>query len=138
MSGDNDSLPGASSRAGLRLDKWLWYARFFKSRSMAARVCADGRVRINGTRALKAHATVHDGDVLTFPAGARIRVVRIVALGTRRGPAAEACLLYEDLDPAPMQKPRPDAALKPVAGREPGAGRPTKADRRAIDRLRGD
>ena len=99
---------------------------------------STGRVRVNGTRAVKAHAPVRPGDVLTFPAGARIRVIRIVALGTRRGPAVEARLLYEDLDPTPAQNPRPDVTTVQVAGREPGAGRPTKAERRAIDRLRGD
>jgi ribosome-associated heat shock protein Hsp15 len=136
MTAPIDSVPGGSA-AG-RLDKWLWHARFFKSRSIAARVCIDGKVRVNGTRAVKAHAPVRPGDVLTFPAGARIRVIRIVALATRRGPAVEARLLYEDLDPAPMQKPVADVVAAPVAGREPGSGRPTKAERRAIDRLRGD
>jgi ribosome-associated heat shock protein Hsp15 len=131
-----DDMPSGGVAAA-RLDKWLWHARFFKSRSIAARVCVEGKVRINGTRAVKAHAPVHPGDVLTFPAGARIRVIRIVALATRRGPAVEAQLLYDDLDPAPMQKPVADTP-PPVAGREPGSGRPTKAERRAIDRLRGD
>ncbi len=135
MTAANDT-PSGGVPAG-RLDKWLWHARFFKSRSIAARVCVDGKVRVNGTRAVKAHAPVRPGDVLTFPAGARIRVIRIVALATRRGPAVEARLLYEDLDPAPMQKPVADATTAPVAGREPGSGRPTKAERRAIDRLRG-
>lgn len=128
----------AEAGAGLRLDKWLWFARFFKSRSLAARHCADGHVRVNGTRATKAHVTVRVGDVLTFAAGARIRVVRVRALGRRRGPAPEAQALYEDLDP-----PLPGQTVKasrppPLARREPGAGRPTKAERRAIDRLRGE
>ena len=136
MTDASDAVSGGGPAA--RLDKWLWHARFFKSRSIAASICVDGRVRVNGTRAVKAHAPVRPGDVLTFPAGARIRVVRIVALGTRRGPAVEARLLYEDLDPTPAQNPRPDVTTVQVAGREPGAGRPTKAERRAIDRLRGD
>lgn len=127
---------GGGTGAGLRLDKWLWFARFFKSRSLAARQCTEGRVRINGERVTKAHALVRSGDVLTFPAGARIRVVRILQLGVRRGPAPEARLLYDDLEPPPERGARPSVTEPaPVAARAPGAGRPTKAERRAIDRL---
>jgi ribosome-associated heat shock protein Hsp15 len=85
---------------GLRLDKWLWHARFFKSRSLAARVCQSRRLRINGMLVGKAHQRVRPGDVLTLPLMAGIRIVRVLQLGERRGPAAEACTLYEDLDPA--------------------------------------
>jgi ribosome-associated heat shock protein Hsp15 len=122
----------------LRLDKWLWQARFCKSRALASKLCAEGRVRLNSTPIHKAHQQVHVGDVLTFPQGRAIRVVRIAALGVRRGPATEARTLYEDLAPP---APRPAAAepdLDAVAVRPPGAGRPTKGDRRATDRLRGD
>ena len=85
---------------GQRLDKFLWSARFLKSRSLAATLCAEGRVRVSGRLVDKAHTLVRVGDVLTFPLGARIRVVRILALPTRRGPAVEARTLYEDLNPA--------------------------------------
>ncbi|MFQ5784643.1 MAG: RNA-binding S4 domain-containing protein [Alphaproteobacteria bacterium] len=121
----------------LRLDKWLWYARFFKSRSLAGRTCAAGRVRINREIVRKSHATVCAGDVLTFPQAGRIRVVRVAALGVRRGPAAEAIALYEDLaPPEPAKTPPPGTAA--VALRTRGAGRPTKNQRRAIERLRKD
>ncbi len=120
-----------SEAESLRLDKWLWYARFFKSRTTASRLCAAGRVRINRRVVDKAHATLRAGDVLTFPQARAIRVVRVRALGTRRGPAAEAVTLYEDLAP-----PEP-ANSKTAAPRAPGAGRPTKSDRRAIERLKG-
>ncbi|MCC7048742.1 MAG: RNA-binding S4 domain-containing protein [Alphaproteobacteria bacterium] len=124
--------------AGLRLDKWLWFARFCKSRSLAARLCESAGMRLNKVIVRKAHQAVRVGDVLTFPQGLHIRVVAIKALGQRRGPAPEAALLYEDLAPppgrtSPREPDRPDAA---AAGRAPGAGRPTKAERRAIDRLR--
>ncbi len=124
------------SEAQLRLDKWLWRARFFKSRTLASRLCAAGRVRINRRVVAKAHAMVRPGDVLTFPQSGLIRVVRVVALGTRRGPAAEARTLYEDLDP-PERQPGPAAPGPPPAMRPRGAGRPTKAERRAIERLTG-
>lgn len=82
----------------LRLDKWLWHARFFKSRALASRHCAKGRVRVDGEVVRKAHFSVRPGHVLTFPQGGTIRVVRILALGTRRGPAPEAQQLYEVIE----------------------------------------
>jgi ribosome-associated heat shock protein Hsp15 len=85
----------------LRLDKWLCHARFFKTRNLAARLVAKGRLRVNRTVVTKAHYRVRVGDVLTFPQGARIRVVRVVAIGIRRGPASEAETLYEDLSGQP-------------------------------------
>ena len=117
----------------VRIDKWLWYARFFKSRTLAAKACTSGRIRVNGSALGKAHYVVKPEDVLTFASGTHIRVIRVVELGTRRGPAPEAQTLYEDLDP-PSAKPKEERL--PVAGKRAfGAGRPTKADRRAIDYL---
>ncbi len=118
----------------IRLDKWLWYARFFKSRSLAARLCQSGKARVNREVVTKAHVQVRPGDVLTFPTGPHIRVIRVCGLGHRRGPAPEAQALYEDLAP-----PSPETRLpaRPAATRPRGAGRPTKAERRAVDRLRG-
>ncbi len=81
----------------VRLDKWLWQARFFKSRALASKLCAAGRVRIYGEVVTKAHAANRPGHVLTFPQARDIRVVRVMALGTRRGPAVEARTLYDDL-----------------------------------------
>ena len=118
--------------AHLRIDKWLWYARFFKSRSGAARLCTGGRVRINSQLIAKPRHPVRIGDVLTFPQARNIRVIEVVALGERRGPAAEARALYDDLDP-PLPPAKREARL---GAREPGAGRPTKAERRAIDRMK--
>jgi len=112
-----------------RLDKWLWFARFCKSRTLASKLCAAGKIRIAGEIVHKAHYLVRPGDVLTFPQGPHVRVVRVLQVGARRGPAAEARTLYEDLAP-PLPAPSADGQ------REPGAGRPTKSDRRALDRLR--
>ena len=82
----------------LRLDKWLWQARFFISRDLAADVVTSGHCRINGQRCRKPGHGVMVGDVLTFAQEAQIRVIRILALGVRRGPAPEAQALYVDLD----------------------------------------
>ena len=121
-----------------RLDKWLWYARFFKSRSLATRVSAKGRIRINGKVIKKAHQGLHVGDLLTFPKGHDIRVVRVVDLGSRRGPAAEAQTLYDDLDPPmPRKKAEKKADSGAPAQRELGHGRPTKRERRETGRFRG-
>lgn len=108
----------------LRVDKWLWQARFFKTRSLAARQVTEGRVRLNGARVDKPAQPVGPGDVLTFPQARAIRVVEVVALGARRGPAAEAQTLYVDrTPPAPPSEPR----VGP---------RPTGRDRRRLDALR--
>jgi ribosome-associated heat shock protein Hsp15 len=80
----------------IRLDKWLWQARFFKSRSLSAGVIEAGRVRLNGQHVAKPAQPVGPGDVLIFAQGGRIRVIRVLATGARRGPAAEAQHLYRD------------------------------------------
>ena len=92
----------------IRLDKWLWQARFFKSRSLSAGLVEQGGVRVNGQRIVKPAHALRAGDVLTFAQGAQIRVVRVRAPGARRGPAAEAQALYDDLDagecaPTPLE-----------------------------------
>ncbi|MBF0307001.1 MAG: RNA-binding S4 domain-containing protein [Alphaproteobacteria bacterium] len=81
----------------LRLDKWLWQARFLKSRSMAAALCEGGGITVNGAPVDKASRLVRPGDVVAFPAGPWLRSVRVLALGERRGPAPEARALYEEL-----------------------------------------
>ncbi|WP_407493203.1 RNA-binding S4 domain-containing protein [Pseudooceanicola sp. MF1-13] len=113
-----------------RLDKWIWQARFVKSRSLAAALVTGGHVRVNGNRAGKASHAVQRGDVLTFPQGDRIRVVRILAAATRRGPATEAQTLYDDMSP-PVEKTE-----IPQGARIEGNSRPTKRDRRKLDLYR--
>jgi len=100
-------------------------------RTLAAKLVTSGKIRVNSERVSKASRLVRAGDVLTFPLGPHIRVIKILAPGTRRGPASEAQLLYEDLSP-----PAPIAPAPGTGEREKGAGRPTKADRRQIDRLK--
>ncbi len=114
----------AEERAKLRIDKWLWQARFFKTRSLAAKQVTAGHVRLNGQRALKPAQAVGPEDVLTFPQGRVVRVIRIEKLGDRRGPAPEAQTLYTDLTEY-RDEPPPNPKFE-------GKGRPSKKDRRAL------
>lgn len=122
---------------GLRLDRWLWYGRFLKSRSLAAKLVETGRIRVNGEKVAKPSRLIRQNDVLTFPLGDHIRVIKIIELGTRRGPAPEAQALYEDLEPPQKATPQEKEAKKlenaGVLKRDPGQGRPTKRDRRKLD-----
>lgn len=131
---ERTGLNGAGE--SLRIDKWLWRARFFKSRSLATTVVAAGRMRVNRQPIAKPHYQVRPGDVLTFPHGPYIRVIEVLSIGTRRGPPPEARTLYNDLDPPDRRKRDEGPVHSAPAGRDRGAGRPTKKDRRAIDHLR--
>lgn len=132
-------MVGDIQDAALRLDKWLWYARFFKTRSAATKAIQGGRFRLDGEIMSKPHRQAICGQVLTFVQGSHVRVIRILTLGSRRGPAPEAALLYEDLAPI---TPRDTAAGSPgkfgFETRGKGEGRPTKRQRRQTDRLKGD
>jgi ribosome-associated heat shock protein Hsp15 len=118
-----------AARPTIRLDKWLWHARFFKSRSIAAGIVSAGKVRVGGNPVSKPARAVGEGDVLTFVQAEQTRVIRIVDCGTRRGPAPEAQTLYEDLTPVTVP-----ASQTPGSDRK---GRPTKKDRRDMMTQRG-
>ncbi len=116
-----------------RIDKWLWAARFFKTRSLAARACDGGKVDVNDQRAKPARP-VRAGDMLAITQPRVRRIVRVLVVTERRGSGADASQLYEDLTPPP---PPRELRPAPSAYRPSGAGRPTKRDRRAMDRLAG-
>jgi ribosome-associated heat shock protein Hsp15 len=113
-----------------RIDKWLWHARVVRTRSAAAGLVAAGHVRLNGQRCDAASRAVRAGDVVTIALDRTVRVLKVLGFAERRGSAEVARVLAEDLQPTPSSPPPIPAAL-----REPGAGRPTKRERRAIDRL---
>ena len=116
-----------------RIDKWLFFARIIKSRTLAGKFAAGGNVRVNSEKIDQASVLIKPGDVLTITLERRILVLRVLGCGQRRGPAPEAQLLYEDISP----KPAAPGEAEPVAARrEPGSGRPTKRDRRKIDQFR--
>ncbi|WP_323014365.1 RNA-binding S4 domain-containing protein [Devosia sp.] len=121
-----------------RLDRFLFFSRAIKSRTLAQKLIETGAIRVNSERTARPDHRIGAGDVLTMQLHGRILVWRIIDCGTRRGPASEAQGLYEDLSPpAP-----PKAELSPydaaIAPRPLGTGRPTKKERRATDRLRED
>lgn len=107
----------------LRIDKWLWHARFFKTRTLAAKVVSEGKVRVDGVPVSKPARLVGPGMVLTFVKEHEVKVVRILLPGDRRGPAPEAQALYEDLSPPAPEKPPANPAFD-------GTGRPGKKERR--------
>ena len=129
MSGEEQAeAPGA-----LRLDKWLWAARCFKTRGLASEACTAGHVKVNGASA-KPAKPVRPGDEIVVRVGQHTRILVVVGLSDRRGPASAARELYDDRSPPPP--PKPEAPLLPPA-RERGAGRPSKRDRRRLEDLRG-
>jgi ribosome-associated heat shock protein Hsp15 len=140
--------PSVAASAAQRLDKWLWYARVTKSRTLAATLIEGGKVRVNRTRTDKPSHQVRVGDVITATVHRAVRVLKVLEPGTRRGPASEAASLYEDLTPQPLDQGEraskgaaagDDEAIvhTPVAiERAQGSGRPTKRDRRKLDRFR--
>ncbi len=113
----------------MRVDRWCWAARLFKTRSLAAKACAAGHVKCNGT-SVKAAKQIRPGDHLEVLTPGGPRVVDVLLLADRRGPAAVARTLYEDRTPVVPEEKR-DAAV-----RDRGAGRPTKRDRRLLIRFR--
>lgn len=125
-----------------RIDKWLWCARFYKTRSLAGKAVSGGGIRLTRNeqtqRVTKASFCIQSNDTLAFTKGERLFIIRINDCATRRGPAPEARLLYEDLSPPPP--PKEENTQKAITGfqREKGTGRPTKKDRRELDKLKSD
>ncbi|WP_281299733.1 MULTISPECIES: RNA-binding S4 domain-containing protein [unclassified Iodidimonas] len=128
----------AVSAPRMRIDKWLWVARFYKTRSLATKEVKSGRMRLNGSHVKKPSALISPHDVLTFPKAQRIYVVKVLGLSETRGPASVARLLYDDLSPPQAALGTADEGRGVHARRDAGSGRPTKAERRALDRLTGD
>jgi ribosome-associated heat shock protein Hsp15 len=118
----------------VRMDRWLWAARFFKSRTLASKACDGGKVEVNGFRS-KPHKLVKTGDTVEFTIGEWRRKAKILELSERRGPAAVAHLLYEDLSPPP---PTREKNLFFTPCRPKGSGRPDKQQRKQLKKLKGE
>jgi ribosome-associated heat shock protein Hsp15 len=118
-----------------RIDKWLWHARVVRTRTSAASLVDAGHVRLNGERVTATSRAVKAGDVITVALDRAVRIMKVTGFAERRGNAEAASVLFEDLTPKPDTSA---ASTEPMTGeREPGSGRPTKQERRAIDRLLG-
>jgi ribosome-associated heat shock protein Hsp15 len=115
----------------LRLDRWLWAARFFKTRSLAQQAIAGGHVHLNGQR-VKAARAVRPGDRLEITRGEERFEVRVVALAARRGPAAVARTLYEETEESAAARAAAQQLRRDLAGSRPPASRPDKRDRRRL------
>ena len=116
-----------------RIDKWLWHARVVRTRSAAAALVDGGLVRVNNERVKQPSRLVRPSDVITVALDRNVRILRVVGYAERRGSAADARGLFEDLTPLP----EPRSKVPASRSRDDGAGRPTKRERRDTDRLRG-
>lgn len=134
---ESDEHRGAHAAGSQRLDKWLWFVRVTKTRTQATGLVTDGRVRVNRQRIDKPSQALRPGDVVTVTVRGHVRVLKMLLPGERRGPAAEARTLFEDLTP-PAAPPGPGVAGASSGVRMAGQGRPTKRDRRQLDRLRNE
>lgn len=141
--GPPDPVPGIGRETLQRIDQWLWFARMAKSRTLAQALIEGGKVRVNRVKIAKTSTIVRPGDVLTLTLGRRVMSIEILGVGYRRGPAPEAQALYRDLTP-------PQPVLASGVGQEldagrasrqavriEGSGRPTKRERRLVDKFRG-
>jgi ribosome-associated heat shock protein Hsp15 len=104
-----------------RLDKWLWYARVVKSRTLAAQLVGSGKVRVNRVRVVKPSHALREGDILTIALRGKVRVLQVLAPGVRRGPPQEARLLYRPIGENDRSEPLPSADRPRPA---PGDGKP--------------
>lgn len=121
----------------LRIDKYLWAIRIFKTRSLATEACKAGRVKLNGDSIKPAHV-VHIGETYSIQKGIERKIIKATGLLENRADAKKAALHYEDLTP-PQDVPAYQSVFTvPVLKRPRGSGRPTKRERRDIDKLRGD
>lgn len=123
------------TETAVRIDKWLWAARCYKTRSQASAACADGHVTLNGQVA-RASAKVRPGDqVEAVCAGERLRILEVTGLGEKRGSASDAAELFIDHSPPPP--PKHDPLVDPTVDVARGEGRPRKRDRRRYDDMFG-
>jgi len=131
--------PGMESQ---RIDKWLWHARIVRTRTLATNLVNSGKVRVDRRRFSRASQTVRLGHIVTAPQGRQIKSLKIIGFAGRRVPASQVTHLYEDPSPAPGEQKSANAKERHIdphpvpAQREAGAGRPSKRDRRLIEKLR--
>jgi ribosome-associated heat shock protein Hsp15 len=121
-----------------RIDQWLFYSRLVKSRSLAGRLVEAGKLRVNKVKVSKPSSLVRKGDVITSMINRDLKIIEILELGVRRGPASEAKELYNDITPKEAPRPKPGRFTAKTPSRPKGEGRPTKKDRRKYDSIKPD
>lgn len=126
-------MPMGAAASAIRVDKWLWAARVFKTRSLASKACEAGHVKVAG-ESVKPAKLIRVGDTVEAVTPGGLKVLRVLKLAEVRGPASFARELFEDESPPPP----PREFVEPFARRERGAGRPTKRERRDLGKLRGE
>ncbi len=119
-----------------RIDQWLFYSRLVKSRSLAGRMVESGKLRVNKVKISKPSSLVRKGDVITSMINRDLKVIEVLELGVRRGPASEAEQLYNDITPKEPLRPKPGRFSAKTPSRPQGEGRPTKKDRRKYDSIK--
>ncbi len=117
----------------IRLDTWLWYARFYKSRNLSSKAISSGKIRINSNKITKPAAKVKTHDVLTLNYVNEIRLVQVQSLGSRRGPASEAQSLYIELTGSRIETSNVKSTIEKL--KKDSNKRPTKKDRRLLDKI---
>jgi ribosome-associated heat shock protein Hsp15 len=130
---DKDDISPPAPAGAQRLDKWLWFARVVKTRTLAAGLVTEGKVRVNKTKAEKPALPVRPGDILTISLHSYIRILEVVQPGVKRGNAEQAAALFKDLTPPSEPRDRTFNVAQDGA-RDEGSGRPTKRDRRLTDK----
>jgi ribosome-associated heat shock protein Hsp15 len=120
--------------ADVRIDKWLWAVRAFKSRSLATHACSAGHVKVLGQK-VKASHLVRPGEVVTARVGQLTRTLKVIASIHQRVAAKEVAQYAEDLTPAAEYEQARQLKVTPIFTRAKGTGRPTKKDRRALEQL---
>lgn len=117
----------------IRLDTWLWYARFYKSRSLSSKAISSGKIRINSNKITKPAAKVKTHDVLTLNYVNEIRLIQVQSIGSRRGPASEAQSLYIELTESRNETSNVKSTIEKL--KKDSNKRPTKKDRRLLDKI---
>jgi len=118
-----------------RIDKWIWHARFVKTRSLAQKLITGGKIRVNSEKTVSSSRQLKIGDTLTLAIQDQIKIIRVDGISERRGPFSEAQLLYEDLSPVVIAK-KPKELTMDEMSRIESSGRPSKQQRRKIMQLK--
>lgn len=136
--GDRNTAPNADGQKKIRVDRWLWAARFYKTRSLASEALKGGKISADGNT-VKPSKEVQIGEILTIKKAYEKKTVKVMALSDKRGPVPQAQMLYQETEDSILQRQhQKDLRVASAALRLPGEGRPTKRERRKIIKFTGN